>query len=223
MRVRYAPLAALNLFLGAALAAVGFSGLVASAIRLPSEVVISGLEQGQPTEQASVDAAAGRLERAAAFSNRARSDLALAMLAQGVSVGDRIAGDHAARQLRLYLAGAPDDAVAWANLALAELRAGTTGAAVTAYKMSIELAPASVADLIPRCAFGIDIYALLDDEGKETLARQVQTTMNPALGWDVSHDFIAMVRDKKAVVLVKALMAGDPDAAQRFDSLIAQP
>ncbi len=203
--------------------AVGFRGIVATAIRLPSEITISALEQGQPIAKEAVDSAAERLESAAAFSNAARADLALAMLAQGPSVGDRIAGDHAARQLRLYLASAPDDPLAWANLALAELRAGTSGAAVTAYKMSIELAPASVSGLVARCGFGLDNFAMLDDEAKATLAHQVQMTMDPTLSWDISHNFVALVRQKKAESLAKALMAGDSEASRRFEDLISKP
>ena len=221
MRVKLSPLAALNILLMLAMIIVGLPSILANAIRLPSEATIRALELGQPVDKDAVDAAAVRLESAAATSNAARFDLALAMLAQGGSVTDRVAGDHAARQLRTYLASAPDDSLAWSDLALAELRRGTAGAAASAYMMSIELAPASAENLGWRCGFGIDIYAALDADGKAALARQCQLAVDPSLGWAISHNFILLLKQKGAVELAKALIAADPDASRRFESLIA--
>ncbi|MDB5395222.1 MAG: hypothetical protein JWM91_2728 [Rhodospirillales bacterium] len=223
MRLRVAPLAALNLLLVTAMAAIGLPAIVSTYIRLPSEIAIKALQLGQPVDRNAVDEAAARLQSAATWSNVARSDLALAMLAQGPSITDRVAGDHAARQLRLYLASAPDDSLAWANLALAEMRRGTAGAAVIAYKMSIELAPTSAANLIWRCGFGVDIYSALDDDGKAMLARQLQMTMDPSLDWAYSHRLIELLKQKSAMSLVKVLMAGDPEASRKFESLTAKP
>jgi hypothetical protein len=221
MRFRVASLAALNLLLAAAMAVVGSYGILATAIRLPSEVTIKALEMGQPVDKAAVDDAAARLDRAATFSNAARADLALAMLAQGPSLTDRVAGDHAARQLRAYLASAPGDSLAWANLALAEMRRGTTGAAVAAYKMSIELAPASAANLVSQCGLGFDLYPAMDDEGKAMLALQLRMAMDPSLDWAVSHNLIELLKQKSALGLAKVLVASDPDAARKFESLTA--
>jgi hypothetical protein len=221
MRSRVAPLAALNLLIATAMVAVGLRAILSDAIRLPSEVAIKALELGQPVNRSAVDEAAARLESAAALSNAARSDLALAMLAQGASISDRVAGDHAARQLRVYLASAPDDSLAWSNLALAEMRKGTLGTAVTAYKMSIELAPASAANLEWRCGFGIDIYAALDDEGKAMLTRQLVMIMDPSLNSSVGEHFVQRLKQNGGLELARALIASDPDASRKFESLIA--
>jgi tetratricopeptide (TPR) repeat protein len=223
MRLRVAPLAALNLFLMAAMVAVGLPGIVSTAIRLPSEVTIKALQLGQPVDKNAVDQAATRLQSAANWSNAARADLALAILAQGPSITDRVAGDHAARQLRLYLASAPDDSLAWANLALAETRRGIAAAAVNAYKISIELAPEAVTSLIARCDFGIDIYAALDDDGKKTLARQCQMAMDPSLDGSISYNLMEMLKRKKALALAKVLMAGDPEASRKFEGMAPKP
>lgn len=221
MSLKIAPLAALNLLIATAMVAVGLPGILSTGIRLPSEVTIKALELGQPVDRSAVDEAATRLESAATLSNAARSDLALAMLAQGASVTDRVAGDHAARQLRVYLASAPDDSLAWSNLALAEMRKGTLGAAVTAYKMSIELAPASAANLEWRCSFGIDIYSALDDEGKAMLTRQLVMIMDSSLDSSAAEHFIQLLKQNGGLELARALIASDPDASRKFESLIA--
>jgi hypothetical protein len=223
MRLGVAPLATLNLILMTAMVAVGLPNIVSTAIRLPSEVTIKALELGQPVDKNAVDQAAARLRSAANWSNAARADLALAMLAQGPTLTDRVAGDHAARQLRLYLASAPDDSLAWANLALAETRRGIPAAGAAAYKMSIELAPASVTNLISRCDFGIDIYAALDDDGKKTLARQCQMAMDPSLDGSISYNLMEMLKRKKALALAKVLMAGDPEASRKFEGMAPKP
>jgi len=223
MRVKVAPLAALNLLLLTAMVVAGLPGIVATAIRLPSEVTIKALELGQPADKDAVDQAVVRLQSASDWSNAARADLALAILAQGPSIPDRVAGDHAARQLRLYLAASPDDSLAWANLALAENRRGISAAAAIAYKMSIELAPESAMNLIARCGFGIDIYAALDDEGKKTLARQCQMAMDPSLDGSISYNLVEMLKQKKVLSLAKVLMAGDPEASRKFEGLAPKP
>jgi hypothetical protein len=223
MRLGVAPLATLNLILMTAMVAVGLPNIVSTAIRLPSEVTIKALELGQPVDKNAVDQAAARLRSAANWSNAARADLALAMLAQGPTLTDRVAGDHAARQLRLYLASAPDDSLAWANLALAETRRGIPAAGAAAYKMSIELAPASVTNLISRCDFGIDIYAALDDDGKKTLARQCQMAMDPSLDGSISYNLMEMLKRKKALALAKVLIAGDPEASRKFEGMAPKP
>ena len=223
MRPRLAPRAALNLILLVAMLAVGLPGIVASAIRLPSEVAIRALELGVPVDRTTLDETASRLAAASAWSNAARVDLALAMLAQGPWVGDRVAGDHAARQLRLYLASAPDDPLAWSNLALAEFRRGIPAAAVPAYKMGIELAPESQTYFVSRCGFGIDLYSALDDEGKVMLAHQCQMAMDPSLDGEVSRNLVEMAKRKTALPLARLLMAGNPQASRKFEAMAPSP
>lgn len=224
MPSRVPPVAALNLSLAALLLAVGLPGLVATALRLPSETTIGELQRGAPTASADRDAAAARLRGAAGFSNAARADLALALLAGDEapnSVGGRVVADHAARELRLYLASVPDDSFAWANLAAAEMRRGTPGAAVLPFQMSVELAPASAANLLWRCGFGIDLYPVLDEAGRALLARQFQKVMDPTLDASLAEQLVALMKQKNAVALARRLMAGDDEAVRRFDSLAA--
>jgi hypothetical protein len=222
---RVAPLAVLNLLLAALILAVGLPGLFADAVRLPSEVTIHELQTGQPVARAADEAAIGRLEWAAMTSNAARADLALALLAEAAdpeSTGYRVAGDHAARQLRTYLASAPDDSRAWANLALAEMRRGTGGGAVVPFKMSVELAPYSAVDLAWRCGFGLDLYAALDDDGKAMLARQFRQAMDDGLDTAISEQVARMVWEHSAIPLVRGFVAEDPGAADRFTSMLAR-
>jgi hypothetical protein len=224
-RFRLAPLAALNLLLVALILAVGLPGMFADAVRLPSEVTIHELQMGQPVAQAADESAIGRLNWAATTSNAAHADLALAMLADATdpnSTEYRVAGDHAARQLRLYLAAAPDDSRAWANLALAEMRRGTGGAAVVPFKMSVELAPSSAVDLAWRCGFGLDLYPLLDDDGKAMLARQFRLAMDDGLDTSISEQVARTVWEHNAIPLVWGFVADDPATAQRFTSMLAR-
>ena len=225
MPFRVAPLAALNILLVALILAVGLPGIFADAVRLPSEVTIHELETGQPVAPADDERAAGRLRWAAATSNAAHADLALALLADAsdpTSTEYRAAGDHAARQLRTYLAASPDDSRAWANLALAEMRRGTGGAAVTSFKMSVELAPASAIDLVWRCSFGLDLYPVLDDEGKAMLARQFRLAMDDSLDGSIPEQVVRLTLGKRALPLVWTFIADDPTTRRRFESLLAK-
>lgn len=222
MRLRVSPLAALNILLIVLILAAGLRGILADGLRVPSEITITALELGQPVDRASAEAAAGRLGSAAHFSNAARSDLALAMLAGAANSTDteyRVAGDHAARQLRTYLASAPGDGLAWANLALAEMRRGTGGAAVAPFKMSVELAPASATALVWRCGFGLDLYSALDDDGKAMLGRQFRLAMDDGLDGSISEQVVRAVQGRTAEPLVEKLLADDPQAGRKFESL----
>lgn len=224
IRLRVAPLIALNLTLALAMLAVGFPAIVSNALRLPSEVVIRAIRDGQPVSKADDDEAVDRLESAAAFSNAARADLAIALLAGKAppsSAADRVLADHAARQLSRYLDAAPDDAFAWANLAQAEMRRGTAGAAALPFKMSIEFSPQSEASILWRCDFGIDIYAALDDEGKALVAKEFQTAMDPSLDSSISEQVVQIVQRKNAITLARALLANNADASRKFESLLA--
>ena len=219
MGFRIAPLVLPNILFGIAILAVGLPGMLADALRLPSEVTIGQLRLGQPVGKADDIAAATRLEHALVFSNAARADLALALLADPA---DRVASDHAARQLRAYLATAPDDSMGWANLALGELRRGTGGAAVIPYKMSIELAPMSAASLAWRCGFGLDLFPYLDDDGKAMLARQFQMAMDDTLDGSIPEQVARLVKQRDVLPLVKTFFTDDPDGFHRLKSLIAR-
>jgi len=225
MRLRVAPLVALNLVFVALILAAGLPGLFADAVRLPSEITIHELQTGQAVAPQDDEAAIGRLRLAAATSNAARADLALATLASATDPTTseyRVAGDHAARQLRAYLAAAPGDARAWANLALAEMRRGTSGAAVVPFKMSIELAPYSAVDLTWRCGFGLDLYPALDDDGKAMLARQFRLAMDDQPDTTISEKVARSVWEHNAIPLVWGFVADDPATAQRFTSMLAR-
>ncbi len=225
MRFRLAPLAALNLLLVALILAVGLPGMFADAVRLPSEVTIHELQMGQLVAQAADESAIARLGWAAAMSNAAHADLALAMLADATdpdSIDYRVAGDHAARELRTYLAAAPDDSRAWANLALAEMRRGTGGAAAVPFKMSVELAPSSAVDLVWRCGFGLDLYPALDDDGKAMLARQFRMAMEDQPDTTISEKVAHTAWEHSAIPLVWGFVADDPATAQRFTSMLAR-
>jgi hypothetical protein len=225
MRFRPSPLAALNLSLIVLILAVGLPGLFADVTRLPSEITIHELQTGQPVAADDDEAAMGRLKLAAATSNLAHADLALAMLASATDPATtdyRVAGDHASREIRTYLAAAPDDARAWANLALAEMRRGTGGAAVVPFKMSVELAPSSAVDLAWRCGFGLDLYPALDDDGKAMLARQFRLAMDDELDTSISEQVAREVWEHNAIPLVWGFVAGDPAAARRFTSMLVR-
>ncbi len=224
MRLRVTLLAALNLLLAAAMAAVGFQGTAASFLRLPSEATIQAIRDGEPVDKADDEEAVDRLRSASALSNASRADLALALLAGGEppdSAADKILGDHAVRQLLTYLSAAPDDPFAWANLAMAEKRRGTLGATVTPFKMSIELAPTSATDLIWRCDFGTDIYPALDDEGKEMLARQFLMAMDPTLDPSVPENLVRLLKKKNNLSPARTLLARDQEASRKFEKLVS--
>jgi hypothetical protein len=223
--MRYSPLAVFNILLVALILAVGLPGIFADAVRLPSEVTIHELQSGQPVAQAADETAMRRLGWAAMTSNVAHVDLALAMLADAtdpVSTEYRVAGDHAARQLRTYLAAAPGDSRAWANLALAEMRRDTRGAAVIPFKMSVELAPTSAVDLVWRCGFGIDLYPALDDDGRAMLARQFRLAMDDGLDGSIPEQVVRLTLGKRALPLVWGFIADDPVARARLESLLAR-
>ena len=225
MRVRLSPLATVNLALVVLILAVGLPGLFSDAVRLPSEITIRELQTGRPVAEDNDETAMGRLTLAATASNAARADLALAMLASATDPDTaeyRAAGDHASRQLRAYLAASPDDARAWANLALAERRRGTGGAAVAPFKMSIELAPYSAVDLTWRCGFGLDLYPALDDDGKAMLARQFRLAMDDQPDTTISEKVARSVWEHNAIPLVWGFVADDPATAQRFTSMLAR-
>jgi hypothetical protein len=225
MRFRLSPLLALNLLLVVLILAVGLPSVFADAVRLPSEVTIHDLQTGQPVPQDNGEAAMRRLKLAAATSNAARSDLALAILASALEPATaeyRVAGDHASRQLRAYLAASPGDAHGWANLALAEMRRGTGGAAVAPFKMSVELAPYSAVDLAWRCGFGLDLYPSLDDDGRAMLARQFRLAMDDELDTSIGEKVAREVWEHNAIPLVWSFVAADPAASQRFTSMLAR-
>jgi len=225
MRLRVAPLVAVNLVIVALILAAGLPGLFADAVRLPSEITIHELQTAQPVAEDDDARAAARLQLASATSNAARADLALAMLASATDPATseyRVAGDHAARELRTYLAAAPGDARAWANLALAEMRRGTSGAAVIPFKMSIELAPYSAVDLAWRCGFGLDLYSALDDDGKVMLARQFRMAMDDQPDTTISEKVARTVWEHSAIPLVWGFVADDPATSQRFTSMLAR-
>jgi len=225
MRFRPSPLVTLNLVFVALILAAGLPGLFADAVRLPSEITIHEIQTAQPVAEADAAHAAARLGLAAATSNAARSDLALAILAGATDPTTseyRVAGDHAARELRTYLAAAPGDARAWANLALAEMRRGTSGAAVIPFKMSVELAPYSAVDLPWRCGFGLDLYSALDDDGKAMLARQFRMAMEDWPDTTISEKVAREVWEHSAIPLVWGFVADDPATAQRFTSMLAR-
>ena len=225
MRLRVAPLAAVNLVFVVLILAAGLPGLFADAVRLPSEITIHELQTAQPVAEDDDTRAAARLQLASATSNAARADLALAMLASATDPTTseyRVAGDHAARELRAYLAAAPGDARAWANLALAEMRRGTSGAAVIPFKMSIELAPSSAVDIPWRCGFGLDLYSALDDDGKAMLARQFRMAMDDQPDTTISEKVARTVWEHSAIPLVWGFVADDPATAQRFTSMLAR-
>jgi hypothetical protein len=225
MRLRVAPLVAVNLAFVALILAAGLPGLFADAVRLPSEITIHEIQTGRPVAAENDEAAIGRLRLASAASNAARADLALAMLASATDPTTseyRVAGDHAARELRTYLEAAPGDARAWANLALAEMRRATSGAAVIPFKMSIELAPYSAVDLAWRCGFGLDLYSALDDDGKAMLARQFRMAMDDQPDTTISEKVAREVWEHSAIPLVWGFVADDPATAQRFTSMLAR-
>jgi hypothetical protein len=222
IRFRGGPLAVLNILIVALMLAVGLRGILADGLRLPSTVTIRALQMGQPVDKAAAQKAAVRLARAAHLSKAARADLALAMLADASDPADvdyRVAGDHAARQLRTYLASAPDDGLAWANLALAERRRGTGGAAVMPFKMSIELAPASATALVWRCGFGLDLYSALDDDGKAMLARQFNLAMEDGLDSSISEQVVRAAQGRLAEPLIEKFLADNSEAGRKFESL----
>lgn len=225
LRLKIPPIAALNLALAAMLAAVGFSGVAAAFLRLPSEVAIRAIRDGEPVNLDVVQAAAMRLQAATVFSNVARADLAMATLANGEapnSSADRIAADHAARQLQTYLSAAPDDAFAWANLASAELRRGTAGAAVTPFWMSIELAPSVVTSLVWRCGFGLDIYGVLDADGRALLKKQFLMALDDSLDWSVSHQLAQVVKQRNALGLASTMLADNPEARRKLEHAVSE-
>jgi tetratricopeptide (TPR) repeat protein len=224
-RLKLPPVAVLNLALAAMLAAVGFSGVVASFARLPSEVAIRAIRDGQPVDRDVDLAAIARLQSATTYSSVAREDLAMAMLADGEapnSSADRIAADHAARQLQLYLGAAPDDSFAWANLASAELRRGTAGAALAPFKMSIELAPTVVASLVWRCGFGLDIYTLLDEDGRALLKRQFLMALDDSLDMSVVQALAQVVERKNGLSLASIMLADQPEARRKLERAVSE-
>jgi hypothetical protein len=225
MRLRPSPLVLFNLLFIALILAVGLPGLFADAVRLPSEITIHELQAGRPVPADSDESAAARLRMATTTSNAAHADLALALLASATDPATteyRVAGDHAARELRTYLAAAPGDARAWANLALAEMRRGTAGAAVVPYKMSIELAPYSAVDLAWRCGFGLDLYPALDADGKALLARQFRLAMDDGLDAAIREQAARIAWEHNAIPLVWSFVATDPATAQRFTTMLAR-
>jgi len=88
--------------------------------------------------------------------------------------------------------------------------------------MSVELAPSSAVDLVWRCGFGLDLYPLLDDDGKAMVARQFRLAMDDGMDTSISEQVARSVWEHNAIPLAWGFVAYDPATAQRFTSMLAR-
>lgn len=215
MRLRALALA--NLLLAGGIVAVGLPGILADFRLLPAVVTAGAVERGTPVDEAAIEEALPSLESAAETSPAAREDLALALLAG--ATGDREADrlDRAVREFRSYLAAVPGDSRAWAALAEADLRLGERRSAQEALKMSILTGPWMPGLLLARCAMAIDLYADLDPEARGLVKEQFRVAAERS-----PRSLAELVRQKRAILIARVMLAGSPEAFSSFEAALAQ-
>lgn len=210
--MRIPALALANLLLAGGIIAVGLPGMLGEFRRLPAEVTAGAVEQGLPVDEAEIEEALPPLEQSAATSPSAREDLAMALLsgAGGDTSAERL--DRAVREFRTYLAEVPGDSRAWTLLAQALVEQGAREPARAALEMSILTAPWMPGLPLARCALGIDLYPILDQDGRRLVAEQfrIAAERDP-------HPLAELVRQKHAVLIARVMLAGSPDAMAKFE------
>jgi hypothetical protein len=167
--------------LSAFLLATAVPSLLAALARLPAEAIVEALADGRTTRPEDLDALIGASAAARRFlaTPRYSTDLASALLRQSLiappGTAERVRLlDEGVIALRLGLAEQPANSFAWARLAdsLALARPDEPAAALEAWRLSVDTAPAEPRLVTWRARFAAERLALLDAEDRARLLRQ---------------------------------------------------
>jgi hypothetical protein len=216
MRLRIHSHALINLLLAAAVLAAGLPGIVSNFRRLPVEATVQRVRSGQSVSRADLTDAIPPLESASALSAAAKADLALVLLTEAANDPAGQADPRlkrAAQELQGYLAEVPGDSVTWAALSDAEYLQGLRKEAADSLKMSILTGPWLPSLVLYRCGMGLDLYLVLDEEGRGLLRSQFRNAMerSPAAA-------TKLALQRKAVPLVRRLLNQSPEALGKFEA-----
>lgn len=221
MTPRPSPLVLGNLLLAVGIAAAGWPSALAALHRVPVEASASAVREGHLPGPVEVESLLAHLAEAGETSPAAHEDAAFTLLLEttrrnGDGVQRRVQLDKAVAEFREYLSNVPGDALAWAGLTDAFIADGRRLDAMHALKMSMIVAPRSPSLLLWRCKAGLDLFYILDTEGRDLLEQQFRSAMekSPAAVVDlaVEHD---------AVPIVRSLLQDSPGALATFDERLA--
>jgi hypothetical protein len=116
-----------------------------------------------------------------------------------------------AQRMRRYLETVPADTRAWIALADAELLLRQPRAAAIALKMSILTGPWDTTLLVSRCALGIDLFPVLDQEGRDLLKGQFRVAADR-----VVVQLAKAVKARKAGNFALRMLSSSPSEAARL-------
>lgn len=223
MRLRLSPVVLCNLLLAAAIAAVGWPSALAAFRRLPVEVMAAAVRAGDLPDRADVDDLVQHLSLAKTTSPAAGKDLAFTMLLETTRPDEDMAGRQvrlarAVAEFRDYLCNVPGDSRAWAGLTAALVAQGQRLEAMRALKRSMITAPRWPSLLLWRCQMGLDLFYILDADGRALLEQQfrLETEHSPAA-------IVNLAVERSAVPVVRSLLEHNPDVLAKFDERLALP
>jgi hypothetical protein len=221
MRSRLSSVFVGNLLLAIGLVVIGWPSSLAAFRRAPIEALLSAVRTGNVAAPAETDLLVQHLVAAGETSPAAYDELAFVfLLAAGRKDADaswRAAQlDKAVAAFRNYLANVPGDALAWAGLSDALFSQDRRVDAMRALKMSMVTAPRSPSLLLWRCRIGLDLFYILDSEGRDLLEQQFALTMEKS-----PMAVVELAARHDSVPIVRSLLEDDPAALARFDELLA--
>jgi len=163
-----------------------------------------------------------KLEQETPLSAAEGRDLAFALLAHGKdpdlseSEQTRVV-KQAVRGFQNYLSEVPADGQAWAGLASAQISLGDLGRGAEALRMSILTSPWSDSLVQWRCGMGIEVYRVLNDEGRELMRGQFRVAAQRS-----ASALAQTVITRKGVRIARSLLASSPDELIKFEAELAK-
>lgn len=207
--------------LAVGIAAVGWPSTLAAFRRVPVEITVAAVRAEKLPDQADVEDLVQHLSLAETTSPAAAEDLAFAMLLDATRPDEDTAGRQArlaraVAEFRHYLSNVPGDSLAWAGLTAAFVAQGQRLEAMRALKRSMITAPRSPSLLLWRCRMGLDLFYILDTDGRELLEQQfrLETERSPAA-------IVNLAVERSAVPVARSLLESNPDALAKFDERLA--
>ncbi len=210
-----------NLLLAIGIGVAGWPSSLAAFQRLPVDGLASAVREGHLPSPDQIDELLLHLSRAAETSPAAREDTAFALLLDSTrSIAPTLVArarlDQSVAEFRQYLSDVPGDALAWAGLTDALISQGHQLDAAHTLKMSMITSPRSPSLLLWRCKVGLDLFYLLDGEGRVLLEQQFSAAMEKS-----PVAVVDLARAHHAVTIVRSLLGNDPDSLASFDERLA--
>lgn len=210
-----------NLVLAAAIGLVGWPSIIAVAHQMPIDGALTAARAGQlpgrpETQMLLDDLAAAELTSPAAGEDRAYILLRDASRADGDPAKRAVELAQAVKEFRRYLSNVPGDSFGWAGLVDALLGQQRQLDASRALKMSMVTSPRSPSLLLWRCGVGLELFYVLDAEGRDLLEQQFRLATEWAPGAVAN-----LAIERTAVPIVRALLENSPEARAKFDQRLA--